>query len=600
MADDADWKAYERLIAEQEQRDANGGELPPQQETPEAEIVEHQARMAEAPRAIESLGHDRGVFYYLSHATKQVVALEARQHTKHALMAMASMAHHWQRGNFMSKNGVKWDDAADNLMNDCRLVGIFNSDRLRGRGAWIDQGRGVLHLGSHLLVEGHEHPLRIPNSRFIYEAGQAMNVGLSSYMPSARAAGLLELCRKLNWEHPDWMGRLFAGWLVIASVCGAMPWRPHLWIAAEAGAGKSYIYDNIIRPILGDLALWVQGKTTEAGIRAALLRDARPVIFDEADTQNELDRARMQQVLDLARQASSEGGAEIIKGTQTGGKRVFRIRSCFLFSSINVGLSQAADESRTIVLTLKAAAGDPIDRTWQFEQLKAKLASVITPDFAASLLARTLRLLPVIRLNAEVFAQAITRSGQSRRVGDTFGVVLAGSWSLRSEKMVTADEADDFLRNAPWMAQAMERSNNDAEWKRALVHLAQQHVRIVSGNGRVEPVPVGELAEIIAEPPAGFGEVSQSTITKRDAADALGRFGMRVDCKDGEWRVTLANQSTGIAESFRKTPWASSWRATVERAPGAGRVDNTRFVGFSSRGVTTPLILLVGGNIPDE
>jgi putative DNA primase/helicase len=95
----------------------------------------------------------------------------------------------------------------------------------------------------------------------------------------------------------------------------------------------------------------VQSKTTEAGIRGALGSDARPVVLDEAETQNEPDRARMQQVLDLARQGSSEGGSTILKGTREGGSRHYRIRSCFAFASVNLGLTQAADESN------RAAAG---------------------------------------------------------------------------------------------------------------------------------------------------------------------------------------------------------------------------------------------------
>jgi hypothetical protein len=56
------------------------------------------------------------------------------------------------------------------------------------------------------------------------------------------------------------------------------------------------------------------------------------------------------------RQSSSEGGAEIIKGTQNqiGAKR-YHVRSTFMLSSINPTLDHLADESRMTV----AGAEDP-------------------------------------------------------------------------------------------------------------------------------------------------------------------------------------------------------------------------------------------------
>ena len=45
---------------------------------------------------ITPLGHDRGVFYYLSRSAQQVFALTADKHTKNNMLAMASMPHYWE------------------------------------------------------------------------------------------------------------------------------------------------------------------------------------------------------------------------------------------------------------------------------------------------------------------------------------------------------------------------------------------------------------------------------------------------------------------------------------------------------------------------
>ena len=112
----------------------------------------------------------------------------------------------------------------------------------------------------------------------------------------------------------------------------------------------------MLGPVVGPIGLQVQSKTSEAGIRQSLQSDARPVIFDEFEREDSTAAARVQGVLDLMRQSSSESEKVILKGTQNQqAARAFRIRSCFAFCSINVAASHAADESRLTVLALKTA-----------------------------------------------------------------------------------------------------------------------------------------------------------------------------------------------------------------------------------------------------
>ena len=61
-----------------------------------------------------------------------------------------------------------------------------------------------------------------------------------------------------------------------------MQWRPHVWLTASAGSGKSAILDRFIGILLESMALFPEGNTTEAFIRQQLRADAIPVIFDEA------------------------------------------------------------------------------------------------------------------------------------------------------------------------------------------------------------------------------------------------------------------------------------------------------------------------------
>lgn len=506
------------------------------------------------------LGHDAGKFYFFTSGGGQVRDFTSRDlQSIGCLMELAPLNYWEMHYPGKGESGFNTRAAGNELMRACYKVGIYDAARIRGRGAWLDEGRGVLHLGDHCLVDGVRSSIVIPDSRYIYEHSQRMDVKLGEPLLSAEANRLRELCIMLPWESPAHMGNLMAGWCVIAPICGALPWRPHAWLTGESGSGKSWVFDNIIKMALGPIALAVQSKTTEAGIRQSLGRDGRPVLFDEAEGQNEADRARIQHVLDLARQASSEGGAAIVKGSSGGKATQFYIRSCFLFGSINVSLSQAADESRMVVLTLKPIQ-DKAQRAENFAAIEAFHARVICDNFAGRLLARTLQLLPVIRANAVVFANAIARSGKPKRLGDTYGVLMAGAWSLRSRAVATAEEADRMVEETQWVKDAVVKTEVEAEWSRALKTMLQHRVRY-SARGETGEVPVGDLVE------AAQGRVSDGPLGASDAAKQLNWIGIRVH--DGYLQV--ANRSVGGDAIFARTPWAGSWASTMQRAPGVMR-----------------------------
>ena len=514
------------------------------------------------------LGHNRGRFFFAGMGG-QARDFSARDiHTLPCLCELAPLSF-WEV-EYPSKTGANTTAAGAALMAACYRVGIYDPGRLRGRGAWIDDMRSVLHLGDRLLVDGQPAPLTLDGSPFIYENAIHLPLPLREALPTSQARKLLDLCMMPTWEHPGHMGRLLAGWCVVAPVCGAMPWRPHLWIAGEKSSGKTWIMEQIVSPVVGSIAFHVQSVTTEAGIRQDLGSDARPVIFDEAETQTDADRARIQNVLNLARQASSEGGAAIVKGSANGRATHYRIRSMFAFSSINYGVTQAADESRVVSLSLRADT-EPGSQD-RFNAMRSVQAEVVTADFAAALLARTMTMLPTIRHNASIFADSIAAAGHGRRTGDTVGVLLAGAWSLRSSKIVTPAEADRFLIDTAWIREAITKADVQPEWQRAIGHLMQHRIKVVRDHGPSDDVPVSELIE------AALGYGQPGGVAKDIAERAMLRAGLRIvdGGKPAARFAVLAvwNNSTEVASAFNRSPWAAAWLSTLARAPGAAPAAN--------------------------
>lgn len=531
----------------------------------------------------QCLGHDRGKYYFNTARGGQVLELSAKDLSSPGTLLQLAPLIFWETQH-PGKESFNSRAAADALIAACYAAGVYDPERVRGRGAWLDDGRVVLHLGDKMRMDGLPVEIASYSGRFIYERGGCMDVPDAEPLTAREASRLADLCQAVSWEDPEGMGRLLAGWLVVAPVCGALPWRPHLWLTSEAGGGKSWVLDNIIAPILRGFAVAVASKTTEPALRGLLGRDALPVLFEEAETQNEADRARMQQILDLARMASSEHSPDLVKAKSGGGGvNRYRIRSCFAFSSINVGLAQTADETRTVVVTIRPPA-DAQARMAAFQRLKQVHAEVMAPDFGARLLARTLSLLPAIRVNVETFALAIARHTGSRRTGDTLGVIMAGAYSLSSGRTVTAEEADKIVSGRKWVRDAAERAEVDPEWRKALSRLMQRTLRVPVDKGKFEDIPVGEVITV-----AICRATPDHPLMVRDASTALARAGIRIGLDGTEQALWLANTSTAIAEWMEDSPWAASWASTMASAPGAKRLGATKFGTNVSRALSVPL-----------
>ena len=549
--------------------DEDAGNEPP---TPEVDFepISHEEPVEGTPEGIDPLGYDRGVFYYFSRATRQVWALSASGHTKQMLIGMASVPHYWERNTAWCKPknaGIDWDKVTDFLMRSCRDRGIYDPDLIRGRGAWLDNGRPILHMGDHLIVGDDRSPLRLAGSRHIYEAARPFSqIGQVAPLSTREAHKLVEICKSLRWERGI-SGLLLAGFIVIAPICGGLNWRPSIWITGAKGSGKSWAEEHILSPAIGRIALRVLSNTTEPAIRRTLGSDARPVLFDEAEQEDAASVARMQAVLGLVRQSASEGGGEILKASSGDGVARFRVRSCFGFSSINVGIMHGADESRITVLGFRPpemlTAEDRIASDQQFAKLSKTVAETITPEFSAALLARSVRLLPIIRKNAETFARAVSIHLGTRRLGDQLGTLLAGAYALHKDRPVTDDEAVAFLKRESWEAEVEQAEERDEH--KLLTHLTQHRIGISPQNGGRLEVTIGRL--ILAA--SGRDKDLHQETADRELRQVGIRYEPRTSRRDEGVFVSATHPT--IRRVLANTPWSSSWHRALERLPQAVR-----------------------------
>lgn len=589
---DSAWEAATaRSIPEMRQRlpahDPETGEIhdepPAPPDEPKKAKKARPLRISDAP--FRMLGYNKGSFFYLPKRGGQVVELKAHEHTQLRLYAIAPL-NYWQEvcgsGSDMPSD-KQWSQIAHSLIQSQMEEGIFEDTRIRGRGAWMDGDRVIVHTGSEAVIDGAAHPLDAIPSRYVYEVAPPWDFGFGEPATNAEAHRLPQICERLTWEH-KLSGALLAGWCVIAPVCGAVPWRPHIWITGSSGSGKTTAQNEIVGRVVGPAAERFDGETTEAAIRQIIGHDARPAILDETETEDQDSIRKMQGILKLARVASS--GGKIAKGG-TGHRAVtFIVRSCFAFSSIHTALRLQSDESRVTKLVLLPNMRHDADK--HYRDLIRDIDAWFTPEFASRMFARTVANLPALISNIRTFTSAAAVEFKSRRAADQIGPMLAGYFLCHSTREISTEDAAAWIRRNEWSDHIkMDRQSDEL---RLFQFLMTRRIRATIGAGTGDHT-IGSLI-VMARVPGDD--------KARDAATALGAYGIRVQGDD----IYVSNDAQNLRELFlRDAPqYAGDWRRPMMQLPGAaGTKGGVRFApGLNTRAVVLPYGLLDGSYVERE
>lgn len=539
-----------------------------------AEIQTHQDPNPLINMPFKALGYNDNIYYYLPDATQQILALTIAQHTKPYLICLAPIRY-WE-GAFPGNNkGIDWDGAAEAVQIYARKFGFFDGHtKIRGRGAWLDAGRSILHLGSKVYVDNKPYsPFKVA-SKYIYPGDLDLDVSTSSSATTTEANKLAQLCDNLSWTNPL-SGALLTGWCVIAPVCGILQWRPHIWITGPSGSGKSTVLNMIVKKVVGSMVVALDGKTTEAGIRQRLKQDALPVVFDEAEAEDASANQRMQGVLDLARVASS--GGRILKGTADGKGISFSIRSCFCFSSINTSVQHYADETRISRLVLRRDIASDADDKYRL--LADEISNVITTEYSNKMLVRALENLHTLQANCATFVEAAARVLKSRRIADQVGHMLSGTYLCYSDKEISFTEAVKWIEKHDWKESTV--FGDKADESRLVDRLLTYRLRVNTADGNYD-TSLGELMLIVHN---GYTE---NGISPSAAQRELKLNGLMVE--DGY--IYIATKCDPIRHILRNTPWMSEWARPLKDIPNAQSIATTYFcMGITSRAVALPIAM---------
>ena len=522
------------------------------------------------------LGYDHNLYYFMSGRTRQIIEFSAGGLSTNALLALAPLQY-WEDA-YPDKSGFNVTQAVNSLIGMADSAGAYDSSRVRGRGAWFDDGRIVHHVGDKLIVDGDPTELIDFESEFIYESRPKLRIDTSTGIKKEEGRRLSDVIRSLNWENPVF-GDLLAGWCFVSTVSGAIDWRPHIWLTGAAGSGKTWVLENIVQPLLGRPNIdykYSFGSASEAGIRQNNGGDSLPIVIDEGEPNEKKMQENLQSLLFLARQSSSESGAAIFKGGKDGRSVQFILRSCWLFTSISVAASEVADKSRITILSLKQNRDSGASE--RFKLIKQNTDEILTKKFCVEFRARSIRMIPVIRKNYEILSEIVGRKLNSQRFGDQIGTLLAGYFALNYDVPITVEFAEKYLSQ-----HSFDESEQASETRDEIVCINTILGTILKIDGGVS-ITISELISI------SMDKQTESVLTRLDAESILRRYGIRYFDK----KLYIQNSHPEISRILEKTPYAKNYNLILKRITGATAGTKIRYLPGSipQRSVEIPIDMI--------
>lgn len=514
------------------------------------------------------LGFKEKEYFFTSSQNRQIVSITTFKESD--LLGLMDLEY-WEN-SFPGKGAqsVNWAQAKSTLMKEARSHGIFQSRHVRGAGVWNDDGRLVVNMGDHLIVDGRRVELGEFVSRFFYTLGVALPALRVDPLGADECDLLIKVCSKFKWVKPDF-SFLMAGALVTLRICGALPVRPHIWLTGGSSTGKSTLFTRLVNPIIGNPVCRVIGATSEAGVRQALKSDAIPVVFDEFETTGIGSSEKIQSCIELMRAAWSDSDAFIIKGSASGNAEAYQARFSAIVSSIRVNLKNDADRSRFAVLELAPHGSD--HEHWR--ELSSFLEE-IDQDYGNRLFARSIKMLPILSKNFKRIKKSLATK-VSQRFGDQYGMLLAGYSILLSDSELTDEQVEQLAGSVNLVDEKEEAKISDQD--EAKTHILTKKAKFELGSITKEI----SISEAIND--ARFDEKMDS---------ALQRIGIRV-YRDSVCIAIRHNELESLI--FKNTRWSNSWANSLARIDGVEKNKSVWIAGKNQKCVKIPLFSMIDREI---
>ena len=560
-------------------------------------------------RYFRCLGYLDKTNFFMSLKSGQVFEMNPSQMQANSMMHLAPLEF-WEE-NFPKMNarggvvGVDWQRAVNALIEATYKAGVWNPRLRCNQGARMDGKTVVFHSGTKLYVDGQG---TVPLNRFTGQHVYA--VGPKARMPdvvtpftadSPELQEYLDILTKLDWKSDRRELSVMAlfGWVAISPICGILDWRPHLWLDGPRGSGKSWVVENLVNTVLGDFVVNVLSNSTESGLRNLLSDRSVPVTFDEAEGENNASRARMQNVIALARHSAFKSNSVVAQGViGGGGSRNYSIASTFLLTSIVPQLHEAADNTR--FCRIKLASGRKHENFKN--DIEVPALNLIDERFSDRWIGRMITRAKDYKATYMHMVHGLSLLGLERRLADVYGSFATGCWLMLRDGVPADEREASFFISSQFnvMADLLDVSSEvteDKDHSRLFTALQSHEVRL---DGRNNAGSRSEPLGVLLETACGYEGDDDATVSQNEAIEILKRLGIRpgvddVPAKDGEIAntVLIHKNSQAIRDILEKTPYAVSYPDVMSQAEDVKMGKTTRFTaGLGlSRAIIVPLKL---------
>jgi hypothetical protein len=341
----------------------------------------------------------------------------------------------------------------DAMIRECTVAGIYDgATALRGIGTWRGpDGLPLIHTGGRIFHGGqlYRPGEKIGKDRYIIgatrEAPAHVVVDGATYewKPAAVAVGHLVMAHLDEWNWADQEARdLFAGGLWCDILGDAPFWKPHKFVRAPAGSGKTMLL-KYVRELLGGAAHPIQRTYSKARLEEMFNHTVGAFLLEEAEGDKGTEAERMRRVLDLVLLMSDEGAV--------GGR--FK-RDIALHGTVTM-IATLTEEWRTTIRSrmtllelrrLRERADRPLASKELLEAMAEKAA-----ELSAGLRARAIAHYPLFQENLKRVQAKILDMGGAPRDADQNGHMIAGWACLTGDEPLSDDELAGLERFRPYI-----------------------------------------------------------------------------------------------------------------------------------------------------
>lgn len=557
------------------------------------------------PCPVRFLGYNGGVYMVVSGAREVRPFTSGQLHGRGGLADLFGGSLWWPLRHFRKYDMAKKVNVGalnqqrlmSGIIRACVKAGKYDGSKpVRSVGTWRGpDGLPVVHSGERIFVgdgEGggriHDPGLELGDALYVVGADRAAPAyvneerGTFAWDPAQAVVGRTVAAHLDEWHWQDEEARdLFQGGLFCDMLGDALRWKPHKFVRAEAGTGKTTML-QYSRALLGGAAHPIQRTFSKARLEDHFAHTACAFLLEEAES--DTDPNRIRQVFDLVLLLSDEGA--------TGGrfKRDIDLHGIFTMVATIAEDQRSTIRSRMAYLELRPLKLRTNRALAPLETIESMIAEA--GKMSAGLRARAIERWDLFQSNLALARARVIELGGSPRDGDQLGHLLAGWWTMVSEDLLDEETLRDFERFKPYIVSVKDEEEGEDDASNLFNTLLGLPADAWRGGERLT---IGQMIARAREPDNG------------DIRQALLPYGLRLDKLPNEiWRnawLAVANKHPGLDRLFTDYPHFKGGRRT-QILSGLRRYDGRewweakpsakpiRFAGPQSRALLVPPIFL--------